>query len=184
MAAGTDPLAIVEPIRSGKAYTVAQAARLAQTTSSNVRRWVLGYSAPGHKMKPVFGQKERPEGEPLALSFLELAELIVVAHFRKGSGRRYPLHPSKSNSWIKLGTLDKDWIPWAGDNGWLVFSQNYHLLENEDELKLLVKHRGGIVFTKSGQYTTGPLMQMIMRRWDWLVRTDRSSARPFAFRVG
>jgi len=82
--------ASIIPIRTGKTYTVTQAARRAGTTPQNVRRWLLGYEAPGHRMKPVFGRRPRDEGAP-ALSFLELAELIVVARFRQRSGRRISL---------------------------------------------------------------------------------------------
>ncbi len=84
-------MAVTRPIGSGKAYSVAQAARLAKTSPANVRNWLLGYQAPGHKMKPVFGPREKQPGQPLSLSFLELAELVVVARFRQGKGRTLPL---------------------------------------------------------------------------------------------
>ncbi len=68
----------IDPFRSGKTYTVAEAARLARTSPQNVRRWLLGYKVPGHRMEPVFGEREA-----LRLSFLELAEIVVVARFRE-----------------------------------------------------------------------------------------------------
>lgn len=68
--------------RTKPAYTIGQAAMLAGTTPANVRRWVYGYDQPGHRMAPVFGPKERPEA-PAAVSFLELAEIVVAAAFRK-----------------------------------------------------------------------------------------------------
>ena len=70
----------LDRFRSGKAYTVAQAARLADTSPATVRRWLKGYSAPRHHMEPVFGAK--PE-DINRLSFLELVELIVASRFRK-----------------------------------------------------------------------------------------------------
>ena len=73
----------ISPMRIGNSYTVSRAARLAGTTPQNVRRWLYGYEAPGHKMKPVFGPQ--PDGPP-AISFLQLAELIVVARYRQRSG--------------------------------------------------------------------------------------------------
>ncbi|MFN0148276.1 MAG: DUF433 domain-containing protein [Dehalococcoidia bacterium] len=72
-----------------KTYTVAEAAHLAGTTPQNARRWLLGYEAPGHRMKPVLGP--RPDDGAVSLSFLELVELIVVARYRRGSGRRLSL---------------------------------------------------------------------------------------------
>lgn len=65
------------------AYTVSQAARLAKTSPANVRRWLYGYQAPGHQMKPVFGPKQRDREQRAEVSFLVLAEIIVVAAFRK-----------------------------------------------------------------------------------------------------
>jgi len=75
-------MAATSPIGSGKAYSVAQAARLARTSPATVRNWLLGYEAPGHKMKPVFGPRKKEAGEPL---------LIVVTRFRQGKGRPLPL---------------------------------------------------------------------------------------------
>ena len=70
--------------RVGKAYTIAEAAALAHTTSATVRRWLQGYDQPGHQMSPVFGgPKGRDDGQPLMVSFVELIEIIVVARFRK-----------------------------------------------------------------------------------------------------
>lgn len=80
----------ISPMRIGKTYTLAQAARLAETTAQNVRRWMYGYVAPGHRMKPVFGPQPEREGRP-EISFLQLAELIVVARYRKRGGKRIPL---------------------------------------------------------------------------------------------
>lgn len=63
--------------RTRPAYTVGQASKLAGTSHATIRRWLQGYSAPGHWMEPVFGE-QRP-----IISFLGLAELVVVSAFRK-----------------------------------------------------------------------------------------------------
>jgi len=84
-------MAAIEPARTGKTYTVAQAARLADTSPQNIRNWMLGRTSPKHSMRPVFGPKENEPGRRLAVSFLELAELIVVAKYRNGKGRTIPL---------------------------------------------------------------------------------------------
>ncbi|MBI5949101.1 MAG: DUF433 domain-containing protein [Chloroflexi bacterium] len=73
--------ATTDPVVSGPRYTVAEAARLAGTSPQNVRRWLFGYEAPGHRMKPVLGLRDR-EQAPL-VSFLDLCELAVVAAFRR-----------------------------------------------------------------------------------------------------
>src|SRR3972149_3647087 len=84
----------LDKFRTGKAYTVPQAARLAHSSSATVRRWLKGYEVPGHRMTPVFGRKiEAPEAGPLLVSFLELVEIVVVARFRQGADghHRVPL---------------------------------------------------------------------------------------------
>jgi uncharacterized protein (DUF433 family) len=73
----------IDPFRTGKAYTVGEASRLARTTAATVRRWILGYDAPGHHMEPVFGSKgSRDSQQALQVSFLELVEVIVASRFR------------------------------------------------------------------------------------------------------
>jgi len=72
---------MIDPFRTGKAYTATQAARLADTSPQNVARWLRGYTALGHQMAPVFGR--RPSGAARTISFLELTEIIVVAKFRR-----------------------------------------------------------------------------------------------------
>jgi uncharacterized protein (DUF433 family) len=78
--AGGGKLVSIDRFRAGKAYTVAQAARLADTSPATVRRWLKGYYSPRHRMKPVFGAKDQDASR---LSFLELVELIVASRFRK-----------------------------------------------------------------------------------------------------
>lgn len=81
----------ISSIRTGKAYTVSQAARLADTSPQNIRNWFLGRASPGHEIAPVLGPKLKRTGIHLTVSFLDLAELIVVAKFRNGRGRTIPL---------------------------------------------------------------------------------------------
>jgi uncharacterized protein (DUF433 family) len=83
---------LLDPFRTGKAYSIRQAARLARTTPATVRRWLMGYEAPGHQMNPVFGKKSPGDGEgPLAVSFLELVEIVVAAGFRHGGASGQPV---------------------------------------------------------------------------------------------
>jgi uncharacterized protein (DUF433 family) len=76
--------------RTGKAYTITEAARLAGTNYQNVRRWLLGYEAPGHRKEPVFGEKPTGRERPM-LSFLELVEVAVAAEFRRPNGEKSPV---------------------------------------------------------------------------------------------
>jgi hypothetical protein len=94
-------------------------------------------------------------------------------------------YPRNSNhARQQLGTPDRIWLPWAGDNGYLVFSQNIHILENEDEFNLLVAHRVGIVFMKNGSERSWAVLRMILNRWEWLREIDAYEPRPFVFLVG
>ena len=72
----------IDLFRTGKVYTSTEAAKLTRTSSANVRRWLLGYQDTTGKMRPVFGEKDKGVG-PLEVSFLELAEIIVVLGFRQ-----------------------------------------------------------------------------------------------------
>jgi len=68
--------------RIKNAYTIRQAARLAGTSPATVRRWLHGYDQPGHTMKPVFGEDLEGTESAAIVSFLQLAEIVVVAAFR------------------------------------------------------------------------------------------------------
>lgn len=70
-----------DPFRMGKAYTIREAATLADVSPGTVRNWLYG-STKGD-MEPAFGQKVKASDEPAMVSFLDLAEIIVAARFRK-----------------------------------------------------------------------------------------------------
>ena len=73
-------------------YTILEAAQLAGTTHATVRKWLTGYSVPGHAMAPVFDKnREGQRGEPILVSFLELVEIVVVAGFRHGSSSAHSI---------------------------------------------------------------------------------------------
>ena len=65
--------------RTSPCYSISQAAKIAGTLPINVYRWLYGVEYTSGKMKPVFWEK----GETAVLSFIELAEIIVVVRFRK-----------------------------------------------------------------------------------------------------
>src|SRR3712207_2622998 len=90
MSTGTNDPSGMDRFRLGKAYSVGQSAELARTTPATVRRWLMGYSVPGHRMLPVFGGQRRGSG-PLVVSFLELAEIVVVARFRQATDGQGPV---------------------------------------------------------------------------------------------
>lgn len=79
MAASTNALNVW---RTKPTYTVTQAAKLAGTSSATVRRWLYGYKSESARMRPVFGTKKRTKEASAEISFLQLAEIVVVGRFR------------------------------------------------------------------------------------------------------
>lgn len=112
--------------RLAKTYTLADVARLAGTSPQNARRWFFGYSAPGHHMAPVFGPRD--EGTPM-LSFLDLIELMVVARYRSGPGRRIPLERLRRAHAFARETLAID-HPFASGKLWV---EGAHVLHHFEE---------------------------------------------------
>ena len=66
--------------RTLPAYTVSEAAKLAGTTAPTVRRWVWG-----NEIAPVFGKQSGPVDQPVTISFLMLAEIVVAVRFRRSN---------------------------------------------------------------------------------------------------
>ena len=68
--------------RTGPMYTYGEAARFAGVAPATVRRWIYGYDSQTGQMRPVFGSRERSREPGPAVSFLQLAEIVVVSRFR------------------------------------------------------------------------------------------------------
>jgi len=101
--------------RTSPTYTVAQAAKLASTSSATVRRWLYGYESERARMRPVFGTKKKTKEASVEISFLQLAEIVVVSRFRHRHvklerlrrAHRYArdsLHIDYPFAWLKLKT--------------------------------------------------------------------------------
>ncbi len=69
--------------RTRPMYTVRQAAKFAKVHPTTIRRWLHGYKAPEYGMQPVFGPGLPKTEQPTEISFLMLAEILVVLRFRK-----------------------------------------------------------------------------------------------------
>ncbi len=69
--------------RTRPVYTVSQTARLAGVSPITVRRWLYGVDNASTKMRPVFGEKGRLKENTVEVSFLQLAEIVVVGRFRQ-----------------------------------------------------------------------------------------------------
>ncbi len=65
------------------AYTFSQAGKLAGVSSRTAKRWVYGDRSTEYPSRPVFGSTDQETKELPTVSFLQLAEIVVVAGFRK-----------------------------------------------------------------------------------------------------
>lgn len=68
--------------RTRPLYTITEASRLAEVSPNTVRRWLEGYETQVSKMPPVFGEPTVKTEKPIVVSFLQLAEVVVVSKFR------------------------------------------------------------------------------------------------------
>jgi uncharacterized protein (DUF433 family) len=73
-------LQVHDRFRTGKVYTVAQAAKLADTSPRTIRNWLFGDR---ERMRPVLVERSREPDTVQRVSFLELADLVVVARYRR-----------------------------------------------------------------------------------------------------
>ena len=77
------PINEKERWRRGPLYSISEAARLSSVHYSTVRRWIYGSQTPSVHMRPVFGEQSRSDRTAVVVSFVELAEIVVVSMFRK-----------------------------------------------------------------------------------------------------
>ena len=68
---------------TGSTYTYSEAARYAGVSSTTVRRWIYGHESHEGQMRPVIGLQDRRETQTAVVSLLQLAEIVVVARFRR-----------------------------------------------------------------------------------------------------
>jgi uncharacterized protein (DUF433 family) len=69
--------------RTRPVYTISQTARLGGVHPITVRRWLYGSDSASTKMRPVFGEKGKLKENVAEVSFLQLAEIVVVSRFRQ-----------------------------------------------------------------------------------------------------
>ena len=69
--------------RTNPLYTIVEAARLAHIHPVTVRRWLYGEQIPSRQIRSVFGEPSKATERPIEVSFLQLAEIVIVSQFRK-----------------------------------------------------------------------------------------------------
>ncbi|HET7738320.1 MAG TPA: hypothetical protein VFK32_07085, partial [Tepidiformaceae bacterium] len=117
----------------------------------------------------IFFDEDNGTGIPRALRLLRIPTARIY----------FP--SNEPGALIAKGAKDVERIPRVGREGWLVFSQNRAMLDNERELELLVQHRVGIVFLTNGNQRAHLVMRLLLNRWPWLESVDAGVNRPFAY---
>ena len=82
---------------------------------------------------------------------------------------------------IKPGTYNEDWLPYVGQNGYLLISCNRAILRAEAQRSILIRERLGAVFLASGKETRFSVLRLLLNRWQWLEAIDANEPRPFAY---
>jgi uncharacterized protein (DUF433 family) len=161
-----------DPFRTGEAYSVAEAARLAKTTPQTVRRWLLGYDRPGHHMEPVFGRKEAEPGKDLRVSFLELVEIAVAAGFRQVGIKleriRQAHEFARKQLYVPFPFATMDFKSLGG-----------HLI-HQFEVEEPVPYSGHMAFDHEGQWTLPGAVQDELEALDF-DKDDKLASRWFPF---
>ena len=112
----------------------------------------------------IFFDEDQGKGVAIALSEVGISTDHV------GSKRR-----------IRKGTRDEEWIPIAGERGWLVISGNKEILTTETQRRLWIAHAVGGVFFTTNQIKAVDKLRLLLRKLAWLEAIDKDEARPFAF---
>ncbi|MCY4618626.1 MAG: hypothetical protein OXD50_08750 [Chloroflexi bacterium] len=81
-----------------------------------------------------------------------------------------------------LAIPDERWLRDATPAGWLVLTQDRHILERPRERREIIDHNVGLVIIRPADAVNYDVMLFIIRRMDWLGEVDRES-RPFVYRT-
>jgi PIN like domain len=78
-------------------------------------------------------------------------------------------------------TPDIDWLPFAGQNSYLLLSRNKAIFRVPAERQLFISEQVGAVFLPGNQATGPELVSLVMERLSWLEHIYDTEPRPFAF---
>jgi uncharacterized protein (DUF433 family) len=152
-----------EEWRTGPVYSITQAAWLADVSPTTVRRWLFGYVQPGRKMRRVFDKRE---DDNRYLSFLEMAEIVVAARFRR---RGITLERVR-----RARTYAADM--WAVEYPFATLDMKTYGVHIVSEFQQKEPGEPLLVFDAHGQLTLPGLVAESLENFDWL---DRWASRWF-----
>ena len=77
------------------------------------------------------------------------------------------------------GKKDIEWLPWVGQNGWLLFSYNRKQLEVPTERNAIIDNRVGVVYLTTGEESAPRVLLLLLKKWGALELLDDGIERPF-----
>lgn len=90
----------------------------------------------------------------------------------------YTTHSLVGLGWA--GKPDKQWLVWAGQKEWLVFSCNKKMLLVPEERDTIIREKVGIIFLTNGEEHPPKVLRLLLTKWDTLELLWNTTERPFA----
>ncbi|MFC2035110.1 hypothetical protein ACFLUJ_03190 [Chloroflexota bacterium] len=78
------------------------------------------------------------------------------------------------------GKKDTEWLPWVGQNEWLLFSYNKKQLIVPSEWNTIIEHKVGVVYLTSGVENNPRVLLLLLKKWETLELLWNTIERPFA----
>ena len=80
--------------------------------------------------------------------------------------------------------LDRDWLPMAGRQEWIVLMRDKHVRHGPGERNALLSHGvRAFVLTGAGNYTEWRTLHLLVRRWDEIEQIVATVPGPFLYAV-
>lgn len=141
-------------------YTVSDAARFAHTPRQTLKNWAEGYDVNGRWYPPLLILPEEQPFDQTALSFENLIEAALVAHWRR---RGVPLQRIRRAHFLALEELGDH--PFARYRE--IFISGSDLFVRADQATEDEGGRTFTVLTKGGQRALAPVVQEYLEFIDW-----------------
>jgi hypothetical protein len=77
------------------------------------------------------------------------------------------------------GKKDTEWLPWVGQNQWLLLSCNKKQLIVPSECNAILQNHVGVVYLTIGEEFPAKVLELILRKWDTLESLWENTERPF-----
>jgi len=77
------------------------------------------------------------------------------------------------------GKKDIEWLPWVGQNQWLLVSCNKKMLKVPSETRAIVENKVGVVFLTTGEEYPAKVLRLLLTKWHDLELLWQNTERPF-----